>query len=196
MIVFDRVKDGFVKVVLSTNIAETGLTVPDVTFVIDTAKAREMSFDSTLNLTVLREIVVSKSNCLQRRGRAGRTQSGIYYNILPKSAFDSLPDHRPPELMRLPLEGICLKARAILGSKAGSLKSLFEECLDPPPSRNIEKAVTLLQQLQAMTKSEELTPLGIHLSKLGLDVRLGKMLLYAVVFRCLDPILTISACLR
>jgi ATP-dependent RNA helicase DHX29 len=185
-----------VKVVLSTNIAETGLTVPDVTFVIDTAKARELSYDPTLNLTVLREIVVSKSNCLQRRGRAGRTQAGIYYNILPKSAFDSLPHHRPPELMRLPLEGICLKARAILGNESGSLKDIFSESLDPPPTKNIEKALSLLKQLQAMTKSEELTPLGVHLSKLGLDVKLGKMLIYAVIFRCLDPILTISACLR
>ncbi len=193
---FDPVNEGLVKVVLSTNIAETGLTVPDVTFVIDTAKARELSYDPTLNLTALREIVVSKSNCLQRKGRAGRTQSGIYYNILTKSAFDSLPSHRPPELMRLPLEGICLKARAILGNDAGSLKELFSESLDPPPAKNIEKAISLLQQLQAMTRSEELTPLGVHLSKLGMDVKLGKMLIYSIIFKCLDPILTISACLR
>jgi HrpA-like RNA helicase len=195
--VFGKAPPDHVKVVLSTNIAETGLTIPDATYVIDTAKAREITYDPNRHLTCLKEIVVSKANCKQRRGRAGRTRPGQYFSLLTRDAFNKLPEYRPPEILRLPLEDICLKARATLGSfsSSGSLVELFSQAIDPPPSKNVAKAVLLLRQIQAMNSFENLTSLGLHLANLGVDVRLGKMLLYASALRCLDPILTIAASL-
>lgn len=195
--VFRKAPSGYVKVVLSTNIAETGLTIPDVTYVIDTAKAKEITYDSNRHLTCLKEIVVSKANCKQRRGRAGRTRPGQYFSLLSKEAFNKLPEHRPPEILRLPLEDICLKARATLGSfsVSGSIVDLFSQAIDPPPPKNVQKAVLLLRQIQAMDSFENLTALGTHLANLGVDVRIGKMLLYATALKCLDPILTIAASL-
>jgi HrpA-like RNA helicase len=140
---------------------------------------------------------VSQANCKQRKGRAGRVQSGFYFSLLPIEAYNALPEYRPAEILRLPLEDVCLKARATLGpsSVSGNLADLFASALDPPPLKNIDKALSILKQVRALNHDENLTSLGKHLANLGIDVRLGKMILFAVALRCLDPILTIAASL-
>ncbi|KAI9205267.1 uncharacterized protein BJ171DRAFT_441477 [Polychytrium aggregatum] len=180
-------------VVLATNIAETGITIPHVRYVIDTVRAREISYDERRNMTRLKEIFVAKANCKQRRGRAGRVSEGICYHLIARGAFEQLPDHRPPELTRLPLEEMCLRARA--GRHSDSFYSLFQEALDPPPRKNVDKAIAILQQVQAIDSETNLTALGYRLAQLPVDCRLGKTLLFAVALRCLDPILTVCAAL-
>ncbi|KAJ3119683.1 hypothetical protein HK098_005229, partial [Nowakowskiella sp. JEL0407] len=189
--VFKSAPEGYLKIVLATNIAETGVTIPDVVYVIDTCRAREISYDERRNITRLADVFVSQANCKQRRGRAGRVRPGICYHLIEKEAFNSLPQHRPPEMLRFPLEELCLRARSV-GYK-GSLIQLLSETIDPPPLKNVEKALIILKQVGAFTKNDELTNLGVLLSGLPLDIRLGKMLIYGSIIQCLDPILTVAA---
>jgi ATP-dependent RNA helicase DHX29 len=101
--------------------------------------------------------------------------------------------YETPEILRLPLEELCLRIKAC--HLPGSLAEILNGCLDAPPSGLILTAIASLQQLQALDADEALTPLGMHLAHLPVDVHLGKMILYGSLFRCLDPILTIAAAL-
>ncbi|KAI8843014.1 hypothetical protein BC829DRAFT_446354 [Chytridium lagenaria] len=191
------------KVILSTNIAETGITLPDVVYVVDTCRAREVSYDDRRHVTRLGDVLIARANGEQRRGRAGRVGPGVCYHLVGREVYEGLPKHRPPEILRLPLEELVLRGVAMLsqGRKAGDpmtqidISSLLAEALDPPPAKHVDRAVTILKQIQALTLQATLTPLGSKLVSLPTDARLGKMILHACAFRCLDPILTVAASL-
>ncbi|KAJ3159732.1 ATP-dependent RNA helicase dhx29 [Geranomyces michiganensis] len=191
--VFQNPPKGQIKVVLSTNIAETGITIPDVTVVIDAMRAREVQYDRKRNVTRLTEILISKANAMQRRGRAGRVREGVCWHLCSRKQWERLPSHRPPEMVRTPLEEVCLRVRAC--GFEGSVSGILNACLDPPPERNVERAIDALKTLHAFTSDERLTQLGQKLCHLPLDARLGKMLLTACALRCVDPILTLCAVL-
>ncbi|KAJ1345206.1 hypothetical protein BSLG_000720 [Batrachochytrium salamandrivorans] len=185
------------KIVLSTNVAETGITIPDVVYVIDSGRAREVCYDERRKMRRLADVLISKANCKQRAGRAGRVRPGQCFHLIPRATFDSLPASRPPEMLRLELEEICLRARAILGPYAcsGSLSTLFSSMPEPPPETRVQRSLDLLNMVKALDNNENLTRLGRLLANLPLDVRLGKMLLFALFFNCLEPVLTICAVL-
>jgi ATP-dependent RNA helicase DHX29 len=175
------------------------VTIPDVVYVIDSCKAREVSYDEKRNMTRLCDVLISKANCKQRRGRAGRVKPGLCYHLVTKTGFERMQDHRPPELTRLPLEELMLRILASSSSVNPQIQldpfHLLNEALDPPPAKNIERAVTLLKQIGAMKTTGNLTALGYLLSSIPIDVKLGKMIIYACLFKCLDPILTIVSSL-
>lgn len=87
---FNLPPDGVRKIVLSTNIAETGVTIPDITCVIDTGKHREMRFDERRQLSRLIEVFISKANAKQRRGRAGRVQNGLCFHLFTRARHDEI----------------------------------------------------------------------------------------------------------
>ncbi|RKP06536.1 P-loop containing nucleoside triphosphate hydrolase protein, partial [Thamnocephalis sphaerospora] len=187
---FRRPPPGVRKIILATNIAETGITIPDVTTVIDTGKSKEIRYDEKRQMTSLEECFVARANAKQRSGRAGRVQPGVCYRLFTKLQYEAMDDYQLPEMCRLPLEDLCLRTKV---RYHGKVDSFLKEALDPPKSSAIATAVTLLKEVGAFDESEELTPLGEHLAKLPIDVRLGKMLVYATTFSCLDPVLTIAA---
>jgi ATP-dependent RNA helicase DHX29 len=193
-LVFESPERGFRKVVLSTNVAETGITIPDVVYVIDCCRVREIGFDHKRGISRLSDVMISKANAKQRRGRAGRVQDGYCFHLIMKERFGKLPDHRPPEVQRLPLQDICLRFRSIL-PEPESLFNQLQSLIDPPPSKNIQVAVQLLQSIQALDGNELITDVGTFLSKLPLDVQIGNILLHGLLFSCLDPIVTICAIL-
>ncbi|KAH9245625.1 hypothetical protein BASA81_016876 [Batrachochytrium salamandrivorans] len=196
-LVFEPAPQGSRKIVLSTNVAETGITIPDVVYVIDSGRAREVCYDERRKMRRLADVLISKANCKQRAGRAGRVRPGQCFHLIPRATFDSLPASRPPEMLRLELEEICLRARAILGPYAcsGSLSTLFSSMPEPPPETRVQRSLDLLNMVKALDNNENLTRLGRLLANLPLDVRLGKMLLFALFFNCLEPVLTICAVL-
>ncbi|KAI4103529.1 MAG: hypothetical protein LQ339_004254 [Xanthoria mediterranea] len=184
---------GHRKIVLATNIAETGVTIPDVTCVIDTGKHKEMRFDERRQLSRLIEVFISRANAKQRKGRAGRVQEGICFHLFTKSRHDSVlaPD-QTPEILRLSLQDLVLRVKIC---KLGAIEHTLAEALDPPLAKNIRRAIDALVDVKALTASEELTPLGRQLAKLPLDVFLGKVILLGCIFRCLDGAVTIAAIL-
>jgi ATP-dependent RNA helicase DHX29 len=145
--VFSNPPNGYRKIVLSTNVAETGITIPDTVYVIDSMRAREISFDQKRNMKKLSDVIISKANAKQRRGRAGRVKPGYAYHFIPLASYNRLPDHRPPEMVRLPLEEMCLRARISLGSReeVGPLETVFDDMPDAPPKKNVDKAIALLK---------------------------------------------------
>ncbi|KAF8844041.1 P-loop containing nucleoside triphosphate hydrolase protein [Paxillus ammoniavirescens] len=195
--VFDTPPAGMRKIVIATNIAETGITIPDITCVIDTGKQREMKFDEKRQLSRLVETFVAKSNAAQRRGRAGRVQHGVCFHLFTKQRHDTLlAEHPLPEMMRLSLSDLALRIKTMKVKIGTSIEDVLCRALDPPTPINVQRAIAALVEVRALTPTEDITPMGRLLSKLPTDVHLGKFLLTAVVFRCLDPALTIAASLN
>ncbi len=182
---------GYRKIVLATNIAETGITIPDVTCVIDTGKHREMRFDERRQLSRLIDTFISRANAKQRRGRAGRVQEGLCFHMFSKYRHDAImSDQQTPEMLRLSLQDLAIRVKAC---GIGAIEETLASAMDPPSAKNIRRAIDALVDVRALTAAEELTPLGIQLSRLPLDVFLGKLILLGTVFKCLDMALTVAA---
>ncbi|KAJ4483983.1 P-loop containing nucleoside triphosphate hydrolase protein [Lentinula lateritia] len=195
--VFDIPPPGVRKIVIATNIAETGITIPDITCVIDTGKHREMRFDEKRQISRLVETFIARSNAAQRRGRAGRVQEGLCFHLFTKVRHDNqMVDNPLPEMMRLSLADLSLRIKIMKVKLGSSIEDVLSRALDPPTPVNVQRAISMLVEVRALTSSEEITPMGRLLSKLPTDVHLGKFLLIATLFRCLDPALTIAAALN
>jgi ATP-dependent RNA helicase DHX29 len=189
--VFLTPPNGMRKIVIATNIAETGITIPDVTAVVDSGKEKVMRFDERRQLSRLVESFISRANAKQRRGRAGRVQSGICFHLFRKDRHDRLlSEQQTPEMLRLSLQDLVLRVKMC---NLGGIENALSEALDPPSSKNIRRAIEALKDVKALTNAEDLTPLGRQLARLPLDVFLGKLVLNGLFFQCLDVAVTIAA---
>ncbi|KAL5535622.1 hypothetical protein ACEPAF_3716 [Sanghuangporus sanghuang] len=195
-LVFESPPLGVRKIVIATNIAETGITIPDITCVIDSGKHREMRFDEKRQISRLIETFIARSNATQRRGRAGRVQSGICFHLFSRARHDLMAEHPLPEMLRLSLSDLALRIKILKVNLGSSIEDVLTKSLDPPSSINIQRAKAALIEVGALTPTEDITPMGRLLSKLPTDVHLGKFLLIAALFSCLDPALTIAATLN
>jgi ATP-dependent helicase HrpB len=171
----DRVLDdtGRRKVILSTNVAETSLTIPGVTAVIDSGLARQLRVTHATGLPRLELVPISKAAADQRAGRAGRTEAGVCWRLWDESAHHRRPDAEPPEAVRGDLAGPLLQLLAI-GEAADF------PWLDAPPPAALAGARRLLAQLGAVgadAGAERITALGRELSRLPAHPRLGRLLL-------------------
>ncbi|KAL4400189.1 RNA helicase [Malassezia pachydermatis] len=185
------------KIVLATNIAETGITIPDITCVIDSGRHREMRYDEKRKISRLVECFVAQSNAKQRRGRAGRVQHGLCFHLFTRKRYDEYLDPHPlPEMLRLSLQELALQLKVMPLQIGRSVEDALSQALDPPQPANIQRAVASLVEVEALTPTEAITPLGRHLCHMPLDVHLAKFLLIAALFRCTDAALTIAALLN
>ncbi|KAL4962628.1 putative ATP dependent RNA helicase [Aspergillus stella-maris] len=186
--------EGMRKIVIATNIAETGITIPDITAVIDAGKEKTMRrFDERRQLSRLVEAFISRANAKQRRGRAGRVQRGICFHLFTKYRHDKmLAEQQIPEMLRLSLQDLVLRVKIC---KLGEVEPTLLEAVDPPSSKNIRRAIDALKEVKALTSAENLTPLGQQLAKLPLDVFLGKLIIHGAIFKCLDAAISIAAIL-
>jgi ATP-dependent RNA helicase DHX29 len=184
---------GVRKIVLATNIAETGVTIPDITCVIDTGKHKEMRFDERRQLSRLTQSFISRANAKQRRGRAGRVQEGLCFHLFTKYRHDTImTEQQTPEMLRLSLQDLVMRTKIC---KLGNIEETLSQALDPPSSKNIRRAIDALIEVDALTSSEDLTPLGRQIAKLPLDAHLAKLVLLATTFACVDVAITIAAIL-
>ncbi|PWA37316.1 RNA helicase family protein [Artemisia annua] len=190
--IFDRPPIGMRKVVLATNIAESSITIDDVVYVIDCGKAKETSYDALNKLACLLPSWISKASAHQRRGRAGRVQPGVCYRLYPKMVHDAMLQFQLPEILRTPLQELCLQIKSL---QLGAIASFLAKALQPPDALSVQNAVELLKTIGALDEAEELTPLGRHLCTLPVEPNIGKMLLMGSIFQCVNPILTIAAAL-
>uniref|UniRef100_A0A8C9VBT5 RNA helicase n=1 Tax=Scleropages formosus TaxID=113540 RepID=A0A8C9VBT5_SCLFO len=185
---------GIRKIILSTSVAETSITVSDVAFVIDSGMVREKSFDALNNVTMLRTVWISKTSALQRKGRAGRCRPGICFHLFSRLRFHNMLEYPVPQLLRIPLQELCLYTK-LLAPINCTIPEFLSKAPEAPPTLTVKHAVQMLKAIDAMDQWEDLTELGYHLADLPIEPRLGKMVLCAVVLKCLDPILTIACTL-
>ncbi|KAI9508352.1 P-loop containing nucleoside triphosphate hydrolase protein [Russula earlei] len=181
------------KIVVATNVAETSITIDDIVYVIDAGKVKESQYDPESGLTKLIEQWITRAAGRQRRGRAGRTRPGVCYKLYTRWRENKMEQFPRPEILRVPLESICLSVKAMREDE--DVKEFLSHAIDPPEVAAMDKALSVLGELGALGQDGRLTALGRHIATLPLDLRLGKMLILATVFQCLDPALTIAACL-
>ncbi|WZY90088.1 hypothetical protein YC2023_046823 [Brassica napus] len=188
--VFSRPPRGCRKIVLATNIAESAVTIDDVVYVIDSGRMKEKSYDPYSNVSTLQSSWVSKANAKQREGRAGRCQPGICYHLYSRLRAASMPDFKVPEIKRMPVEELCLQVKIL--DPDCKTNDFLQKLLDPPVDQSIANALSILQDIGALTPEEELTELGEKFGHLPVHPLISKMLFFAVLVNCLDPALTLA----
>lgn len=188
--VFKRPPKGLRKIVVSTNIAETSITIPDCVAVVDCGRSKLMFFDSKLNTTRLVENWCSQAEVKQRRGRSGRITSGTCYHIYTRETFEKMTLQPVPEIMRTRLENLFLIVKAM---GITDVARFLSSGLDVPDASNMLKASQHLQDIGAIDESGLLTHLGLHLSYLPTDIGSGKILILGCIFGCLEPCLVLAA---
>ena len=195
-LVFSKPKKGQRKIVISTNLAETSITIDDCVFVIDVGRMKEKRFDPNKNMESLDTVWVSQANALQRKGRAGRVMAGFCFHLYTQFRYNHHMRKDPvPEIQRVPLEKMILRIKILSAFQKKTVRGVLSKILEPPSVESIQSSLTRLGNVGALYADDSLTPLGYHLAQLPVDVRIGKLMLYGCMFRCLDAALTIAACL-
>ncbi|KAH6761194.1 RNA helicase family protein [Perilla frutescens var. hirtella] len=189
-LIFERPPPNVRKIVLATNMAEASITINDIVFVVDCGKAKETTYDALNNTPCLLPSWISQASARQRRGRAGRVQPGECYHLYPRCVYEAFAEYQLPELLRTPLNSLCLQIKSL---QVESIGDFISAALQPPEPLAVQNAVDFLKMIGALDENENLTHLGKFLSVLPVDPKLGKMLIMGAIFCCFDPILTIVA---
>ncbi|MCU0877523.1 MAG: ATP-dependent helicase HrpB [Pirellulaceae bacterium] len=159
------------KVILSTNVAETSLTIEGVTGVVDSGLARVLKYDERTGLDRLELGPISKASAEQRAGRAGRTQPGVCLRLWPEAAQRIRPEYELPEIQRVDLAGAVLQVLAWIEPDLAAFP-----WFEPPSAVALERARELLVWLGAADDSGAITPLGRELVALPVHPRIGRLL--------------------
>ncbi len=194
--VFQPVRRGARKIVVATNVAETSITIPDVSYVVDTGRVKETRFEPESGLTRLVECWASRAACKQRRGRAGRVRAGECFRLYPRFVDErKMSAQQTPEMRRVPLESLFLQVKSMRQDE--DVQLYLNKALDPPSLASMDAALTNLIEAGALHADRgyrsRLTSLGKHLAQLPLDLRLAKLLIMGTIFGCLGPMLTVAS---
>ena len=176
------------RVVLSTNVAETSVTVPNIGYVIDTGVARISRYSYRTKVQRLPIEPVSQASANQRAGRCGRVAEGICIRLYSEEDFLGRPEYTEPEVLRTNLASVILQMQ---GLKLGEVSRF--PFVDPPDQRLVNDGYRLLDELGAVDKKRMITPLGYDLLKFPVDPRIARMLVAAKDLHCLREMLIIAS---
>jgi len=174
--VFDSVPFGKKKVVISTNIAETSITIDGITTVIDSGLAKLNFYNPKSYTSSLIETPVSKASCNQRKGRAGRTQEGICYRLYPKKDFETRPLYTTEEIYRTDLSEVVLRM-----AELGITDFEQFDFISPPGKQGIRGAVETLTMLNALNEDNTLSNIGKLMVAFPLMPRQSRILVEAIL---------------
>ncbi|HEX7839912.1 MAG TPA: ATP-dependent RNA helicase HrpA, partial [Kofleriaceae bacterium] len=160
------------RVVLATNVAETSLTIPGIVYVVDAGLARVNRYSVRTGVSQLLIEPISKASADQRKGRCGRTESGVCFRLYEEQDYEARPAHTDPEIKRTSLAGVILRMKAL---RLGDIERF--PFLDPPQPRAIAEGYQVLEELGAIRDDGRLTAIGEQLGRLPIDPRLGRMIL-------------------
>ena len=176
------------KIIVSTNVAETSLTIPGIRTVIDSGLARSSVFDPRRGINTLLIRKISRAAADQRAGRAGRTAPGRCLRLWSTTDHARREEFETPEIHRIDL------SEAILLLKAADVRNPRDfRWLDPPTEASVLKAETLLRELHAIDASAALTETGAEMAGLPLEPRFARLLLAGLHNGCLAETAFIAA---
>ena len=178
------------RIVLSTNVAETSLTVPGIKYVIDPGLARMSRYSVRTKVQRLPIEKISRASADQRKGRCGRVSEGICVRLYSQVDFEEQPLFTEPEIWRTNLASVILQMTSL---RLGDVAEF--PFVEPPDYRMIKDGYHTLQELGAIDEQNALTSLGRELAKLPVDLRIGRMILAARDENCLEEVLIIAAAL-
>lgn len=173
------------KVILSTNIAQTSITIPDITCVIDSGMEKRLELYNGVETLTLG--TVSKADVTQRAGRAGRVQQGMYILCNDRNYLTSFVEYPIPEIQRVRLDQMVLRLMA------AEIDATALEFYHQPDHQVLAEAKQVLFAIGALDHDGNITPEGLEINKFPTSVRTAKMILEALRRKCLGPILTIAA---
>ena len=176
------------RIVLTTNVAETSVTVPGIKYVIDTGIARISRYSPRNKLQRLPIEPISRASADQRKGRCGRVGPGVCVRLYDAKDFDNRPQFTEPEILRTNL------ASVILQMKAYGLGRIEEfPFIEPPDYRQVKDGYQTLFELGAIDETNEITDLGRLMARLPIDPKVSRMIIAARDFDCLREVLIIAA---
>lgn len=176
------------RIVLSTNVAETSLTVPGIRYVIDTGVARISRYSVRSKIQRLPVEAISQASANQRAGRCGRVAPGICFRLYDEADFLGRPEYTDPEILRTNLASVILQMTTL---GLGEIRHF--PFLEPPDTRQINDGYKLLEELGAVNDRRRITRLGQTMARLPLDPRLARMLVTASELGSLRELLVIIA---
>jgi len=179
------------KVVVSTNIAETSLTIDGIVFVIDPGFSKQKVYNPRIRVESLLVSAISKASAQQRAGRAGRTRPGKCFRLYTEKAYkQEMQENTYPEILRSNLGSVVLQLK-----KLGIDDLVHFDFMDPPAPETLMRALELLNYLAALDDDGELTELGSMMAEFPLDPQLAKMLIASCDYQCSNEILSVTAML-
>ena len=179
------------KVVVSTNIAETSLTIDGVVFVIDPGFSKQKVYNPRIRVESLLVSPISKASAQQRAGRAGRTKPGKCFRLYTEKAYkNEMQDNTYPEILRSNLGAVVIQLK-----KLGIDDLVHFDFMDPPAPETLMRALELLNYLAALDDDGNLTELGAIMAEFPLDPQLAKMLIASCEYNCSNEILSVTAML-
>lgn len=185
--IFEPTPKGARKVVISTNIAETSLTIDGIVYVIDCGFVKENIYNPTTGMESLEVIPCSRASADQRAGRAGRVGPGKCFRLYTKWAYlNELPSNAKPEILRTDLTSVVLLMMTL-----GITDLIHFDFMDKPSTKALVKALELLYVLGALNERGELTHIGVKMAMLPTKVMLSKSLLESGKLNCCDEVLSI-----
>ncbi|KAM6192661.1 ATP-dependent RNA helicase DHX33 isoform 2-T2 [Sarcoramphus papa] len=191
--VFQAAPKGCRKVILSTNIAETSITIAGIKYVVDAGMVKAKKYSPEIGLEVLAVQRVSKAQAWQRTGRAGREDSGICYRLYTEDEFEKFDRMTIPEIQRCNLASVMLQLLALRIPNV-----LTFDFMSKPSPDAIQAAIEQLDVLGAVERKEDqlvLTPLGRKMAAFPLEPKFSKTILLSRKFHCTEEILTIVSLL-
>jgi pre-mRNA-splicing factor ATP-dependent RNA helicase DHX15/PRP43 len=179
------------KIVISTNIAETSLTIDGIVYVIDPGFAKQKVYNPRIRVESLLVSPISRASAHQRAGRAGRTQPGKCFRLYTEPSFrKDLQEQTFPEILRSNLSNVVLQLK-----KLGIDDLVHFDFMDPPAPETLMRALELLNYLGALDDEGALTQVGAMMSEFPLDPQLSKMLVTSPGFKCSNEVLSLVAML-
>lgn len=180
------------KIVVSTNIAETSLTIDGIVYVIDPGFSKQKVYDPRMRVESLLVSPISKASAQQRAGRAGRTRPGKCFRLYTEKSFlEELKEQTYPEILRSNLGGVVLQLK-----KVGIDDLVHFDFMDPPAPETLMRALELLNYLGALDDDGNMTDIGKQMSEFPLDPQFAKVLMMSVKFKCTGEALSIVAMLN
>jgi ATP-dependent helicase HrpB len=184
----EAVKPGMRRIIISSNVAETSLTIPGITVVIDSGLAKTARFDAKRGINTLFQEPISKSSADQRAGRAGRTAPGMCIRLWSEFSQNNKIEQDSAEIHRIDLTEVVL---GLIASGISSVKNF--EWFENPASSAITHSLELLQRLEAIDPDSVITPQGKIMARFNMHPRFSRMLSEAYHSECLPLACVLSA---